>query len=970
MQFFHGVDRRRGVSLRGNSMKPEDRRELLERARGERAERNRKREFMDAVGVVQRVFRRWEGIWRAVEGERVWMEATKVGVEGGCDMTRMYFIMTRGGLWSKNLAWTRLHSSRDRDHLWMFQAWVSTRSDEMVKSSMAGGMAFPILSVWAARMAGGRKEEEQGIGRVLELVLGLEMQTAQSVFGNTNSSKLFAVSRLALTEVDMSTELREKIFHVCCLGLIYSRDPNAAQRLVDELFSLHISRLGLSKAYVWPSGFRERLFKDLRVNEMRKRSIWELENQFCMLIRASSGICKNDPQSTWVGLANVFSDIIKQLPFRQGDDDEEDNDGNSDEDIDQAGSEDLVRLTRNRAVELISVLFSDGGIRELLEICLDSIVHSRPESESLGTLLNWLTLLNRNLELQLLTSINFDSGEKKHILWRTWNACLTNSIELETVPDPTTDSLDLTTRANLLEVFCRSLTVTLIVQDDDDMRERGIPFPIHVARGVVKVLTECLYHIVWEPSSIIRVPDSLVRSIASALTRLKILDERKAFSDSESFWSPHNHPFSTNHFVDMAAEGGSKLTQDTGRTPMEFSRKGTSTSAIEILRLHPFMVPFESRAKIFSTYLQQEERDPFGWLRVVIRRNYLFEDGFSGLNHLKSNLQRRIQILFVDEYGIEEAGVDGGGVFKEFMHEFMTIAFSSKYGLWIETAEGQVYPNPGSEMASHDHLEQLQFLGRMLGKAIREGVHVRLPLATFFLNRLLGRYNSFEDLAKLDFEMYKSLKYVKTCKAEEVENLGLVFSLIERDFGEVKEVDLIPNGRNMPVTVRNRIEYVRRFANYKLNRRIKRQCDAFLEGFSDLIHPNWIRIFSLHELQELISGKEGDIDVDDWRRHAAYSGGYTDSHPTIEWFWQAINEFSPDQQAALLRFVSSSPRAPLLGFGSMYPSFCIHRVDGEMRLPTASTCMNLLKLPEYSSLELLRQKLLVSISSNTGFGYS
>jgi ubiquitin-protein ligase E3 C len=30
-------------------------------------------------------------------------------------------------------------------------------------------------------------------------------------------------------------------------------------------------------------------------------------------------------------------------------------------------------------------------------------------------------------------------------------------------------------------------------------------------------------------------------------------------------------------------------------------------------------------------------------------------------------LKNRVQIQFVDEHGLEEAGVDGGGLFKEFL---------------------------------------------------------------------------------------------------------------------------------------------------------------------------------------------------------------------------------------------------------------------------------------------------------------
>lgn len=73
---------------------------------------------------------------------------------------------------------------------------------------------------------------------------------------------------------------------------------------------------------------------------------------------------------------------------------------------------------------------------------------------------------------------------------------------------------------------------------------------------------------------------------------------------------------------------------------------------------------------------------------------------------------------------------------------------------------------------------------------------------------------------------------------------------------------------------------------------------------------------------------------------------------TVKRFWSVVTAMSPKEKAALLRFVTSCERPPPLGFESMQPPFCVHRVgirsDGE-RLPTASTCFNTLKLPTYSS---------------------
>ena len=50
--------------------------------------------------------------------------------------------------------------------------------------------------------------------------------------------------------------------------------------------------------------------------------------------------------------------------------------------------------------------------------------------------------------------------------------------------------------------------------------------------------------------------------------------------------------------------------------------------------------------------------------------------------------------------------------------------------------------------------------------------------------------------------------------------------------------------------------------------------------------------------------------------------------------------------------------------------FSVRRRQSESRLPTASTCFNLLKLPNYSKKSVLRDKLKYAIHSNAGFELS
>lgn len=49
--------------------------------------------------------------------------------------------------------------------------------------------------------------------------------------------------------------------------------------------------------------------------------------------------------------------------------------------------------------------------------------------------------------------------------------------------------------------------------------------------------------------------------------------------------------------------------------------------------------------------------------------------------------------------------------------------------------------------------------------------------------------------------------------------------------GTTQDIDLIPGGSEILVTDNNKFRYIYMVADYRLNRKIKMQCDAFINGF-------------------------------------------------------------------------------------------------------------------------------------------
>lgn len=188
--------------------------------------------------------------------------------------------------------------------------------------------------------------------------------------------------------------------------------------------------------------------------------------------------------------------------------------------------------------------------------------------------------------------------------------------------------------------------------------------------------------------------------------------------------------------------------------------------------------------------------------------------------------------------------------------------------------------------------------------------------------------------------------------------------------------ELKPNGANIPVTNQNRLVYISYVARHRLQNQPRLQTNAFLRGLGEIIQPSWLSMFNQAELQTLISGDASEIDVSDLRRHTNYGGVYVlgddrQEHPSVQYFWEVMNAFSDSDRRKVLQFVTSTPRAPLLGFGQLNPYFSIRDAgDDQERLPSTSTCVNLLKLPRYQNAKTLREKLLYAINSGAGFDLS
>ncbi|KAK9238898.1 hypothetical protein V1525DRAFT_399815 [Lipomyces kononenkoae] len=439
-----------------------------------------------------------------------------------------------------------------------------------------------------------------------------------------------------------------------------------------------------------------------------------------------------------------------------------------------------------------------------------------------------------------------------------------------------------------------------------------------------------------------------------------------------------------------------EISDDTSESEFEVPETGFSSSSarldlrakmmvtprIEILQKIPFILPFQSRVEIFDRSLDHDrakhglDRDyELRWRRhkAEIRRSHMLEDAFNQLNGLRSELKSLIGITFVNDFGVE-AGIDGGGITKEFLVGVCKEGFDPANGLFLENSQNLLYPNPAA--TSPEQLQYFEFLGRVIGKALYQGILVEVSFAQFFLSKWqvqnntvfgTGFRNTFDDLWSLDPELYRGLIKLKNYSGDVESDFGLNFTITN---SHNITVELIRNGAHVAVTAANRLQYIHEVANYKLNKELYRQTQAFLFGMNDLLSPTWLVMFSPNEMQTLVGGAALPIDIEDWKKNTVY-GGFYEKDPTITYFWEVIEELNDEDVRSVLKFVTSVSRAPLQGFSSLKPSFTIRESGlAQDRLPTASTCVNMLKLPRYVTKETLKSKLMFAVTAGAGFDLS
>ncbi|KAL2260001.1 hypothetical protein VTK26DRAFT_6133 [Humicola hyalothermophila] len=398
------------------------------------------------------------------------------------------------------------------------------------------------------------------------------------------------------------------------------------------------------------------------------------------------------------------------------------------------------------------------------------------------------------------------------------------------------------------------------------------------------------------------------------------------------------------------------------------------SGTFSLLVKNPKVLEFDNKRNYFNRSVHAkngQQRPQYQPLQLSVRREHVFHDSFKSL-YFKTGPEMKFGKLNIRFHG--EEGVDAGGVTREWFQVLARQMFDPNYALFIPVSSDRTTFHPNKLSGINDeHLMFFKFIGRIIGKALYEGRLLDCYFSRAVYKRILGKPVSVKDMESFDPEYYKSLVWILENDITDV--IIETFSVEDDEFGVTKVVDLIENGRNIPVTEENKHEYVRLIVEHKLLTSVKEQMENFLKGFHDIIPEDLIAIFNEQELELLISGLP-DIDVDDWKSNTEYHN-YTAASQQIQWFWRAVRSFDKEERAKLLQFVTGTSKVPLNGFKELegmngINRFNIHRDYGNKdRLPSSHTCFNQLDLPEYESYDILRSQLLKAITAGSDyFGFA
>uniref|UniRef100_W5LMJ7 HECT domain E3 ubiquitin protein ligase 4 n=1 Tax=Astyanax mexicanus TaxID=7994 RepID=W5LMJ7_ASTMX len=295
---------------------------------------------------------------------------------------------------------------------------------------------------------------------------------------------------------------------------------------------------------------------------------------------------------------------------------------------------------------------------------------------------------------------------------------------------------------------------------------------------------------------------------------------------------------------------------------------------------------------------------------------------------------------------------------------------------------------------SYAEEQLLHFFGQLLGIAIRADVPLPLDLLGSFWKGLVGDVLDVDsDLQEADLLTFNYIKKFESVSDEaELEALCAEISS-QNHSGESpdspsrpcctftyitmsgEEVELCQGGRNLAVSWENKDIYARSVRSLRIRELQNVECmNAVRAGLGSIIPLQLLTILSPLEMELRTCGLPY-INLEFLKAHTMYQVGLMETDQHIEFFWTALEMFTQEELCKFIKFACNQERIPFTcpckdggpdtAHVPPYP-MKIAPPDGAMGSPDlrhirVETCMFMVKLPQYSSLDVMLEKLRYAI---------
>ena len=363
-------------------------------------------------------------------------------------------------------------------------------------------------------------------------------------------------------------------------------------------------------------------------------------------------------------------------------------------------------------------------------------------------------------------------------------------------------------------------------------------------------------------------------------------------------------------------------------------------------------------------------------LKIIVDRSKILEQGLKIINNpITAKFNGFLEFEYLGEIG------NGLGPTLEFYSLIVEKIYEQKY-LWYNTTDKSLYPSIGLNN-NMEALKIFKLLGYIVGRVIYDDRLLDLPLSRILWDLLLEKSVSFNDIKLLDKYLYKVIQDFlglieqkkilmqknENISKEEIENNVLYngHKLSEVDiyftFPGYNDVELKQNGKNILLTMENIEEYVNLIYDFLFYKGINKVIEAFKQGFNIIYDINNLKIFTSIELEEMIFGSgENKWDEETLFEFLKPEHGYTKNSNVFKYLIKYMTKLNNEEQKQFLLFSTGCSRLPVGGFKALSPKLTIVKKTFNVEenpnefLPTVMTCQNYLKIPEYSSYEILENK--------------